>query len=78
MLVVDQEMRRFSIKNGDTVEDTIDVKGIKNLFHNNEKITVIFKEQKRKSLVFSFLEKQDIKSFLILVKRLQSKKSYSD
>ena len=78
MLVVDQEARRFQIKNGDSVEETIDIKGIKNLVHNNEKLTVVFRDPKRKSGVFSFIEKQDIKSFLILVKRLQHKKSYSD
>ena len=78
LLVVDREWRRFFIKNGDAIEETIDVGNIKNLVHNNEKLTILFKDSKRKSLVFSFLEKHDIKSFLICVKNLQQKKSYSD
>ena len=38
--------------------------------HNAEKLTIVFKENKRKSLVFSFPEKQDIKSFLVGINKL--------
>ena len=70
MLFIDKEARKILIKNNEVVEEAIDVNEIQNVVHNAEKLTIIYKDNKRKSLGFSFPEKQDIKSFVRGVNKL--------